>query len=89
MDQDHKELYVVLDKGHTKTFCIFFKGARWLQFWALLQHSDESKKGILDACKLLETSSKVQHKFSPDRPQDGAAMPPMHFLVDYFVAVKS
>jgi len=46
---------VVFDKGHPKTFLqVLYRGTPWLQFWTLLQRSDDDKEQILDACKLLE-----------------------------------
>ena len=46
----------VFNNCRPKTFLhVFFRGAHWLQLWALLQHIDDRRKRLVEACQLLES----------------------------------
>ncbi|WVZ95944.1 hypothetical protein U9M48_041644 [Paspalum notatum var. saurae] len=45
---------VVFDKCTPKSFLqVLFRGTYWLRLWAKLQRSEESKQGLLQACRIL------------------------------------
>nr|TKW06142.1 hypothetical protein SEVIR_7G222600v2 [Setaria viridis] len=45
---------------------VLFRGTHWLRFWTLLQHIDDRRERLVEACQLLESRAML---FS--HPTDG------------------